>query len=205
MKMFTTMGDNREPIAAPSSCLKKESWNWKYVEFRQRLVRWQICCGGRGVLSSSQTRCLASASFTGTTSKLIILLSPASSLVSQIVSAKSDGFLMNKLVWPARGFRIFARNFAMLLVGDPIAETIGRSGVPSSWTWVVHRTGDTVVEMLLLADEALLFAFLDSMVVVETLFNVSSMATPPRPLQLWRCICPHHNGVVLAEVPCCSA
>ena len=67
-----------------------------------------------------------------TTSKLISVSSCSRSR-SQIRCANSEEFFTNELVDPARGERILVSILATGYVGDPMAETIGQSGVSSLW------------------------------------------------------------------------
>ena len=50
-------GESRDPIAVPFNCSKNNSPNWKYVEWRKRLVRQQISDAGRPDLSSNVSSC----------------------------------------------------------------------------------------------------------------------------------------------------
>lgn len=47
----------RDLVAAPSNCSKNSFPSWKYDEWRQRLVRWQISDGGKPDLSSGVSSC----------------------------------------------------------------------------------------------------------------------------------------------------
>ena len=125
MNRLATTGNSGDPIAAPSSCSKNNSPNWKYVERRQRLVRWQISGGGRPDLSSSVSSCSSQCEITSmasvsgtlvnrlTTSKLTVLLFSAK-VVPRMRCAKAEEFFTCDSVFLSGGVRILASSLAKL-------------------------------------------------------------------------------------------